>query len=204
MNKQRGGVLIASLVVLMLLALVGLSGANTTTLEERMAGNFRDQRVAFESAESVLIAAEQWVESNDLDPISASACRGSQCFTADCSDGLCFNGSITGQTFSDCRTQDPAVPVYHRSHPLDVWNSANRHQSVSSAQQIAGVQSNGRFVVEFLCYVRMDPAVPVQPLAHGSAAFFRDFAEMYRITALGQGATPNSVSLVQSTYRKVR
>lgn len=62
MRTQRGGVLIASLMVLMLLALVGLSGANTTTLEERMAGNFRDQRVAFESAEAVLQAAEQWLK----------------------------------------------------------------------------------------------------------------------------------------------
>lgn len=116
-RQQSGAVLILSLAVLLLLSLVGLSGASSTTLEERMAGNFRDQRVAFEAAEAALGSAEQWVENNDLLPISGTPCIGSECFTADCSDGLCFNGVITGGAYPQCNHQEPAIPVYARDNP---------------------------------------------------------------------------------------
>lgn len=205
MKAQRGSVLIVSLGILAVLTLIGLSGANTTTLEERMAGNFRDQRVAFESAEAVLVDAERWVEENDLQPIPAAAvaCVGSQCFDTTCTQGLCFNGTLAN-TYSQCRSQDPSVPVWDRDHPLDVFNDAARYRLASSSAQLDGSVGGGRYIVEFLCFLRLDPAAPLSAELHGSAAFFRDYAEVYRITAMGFGATPNARSVVQSTYRKVR
>lgn len=202
MRAQRGSVLIVSLGILAVLTLIGLSGANTTTLEERMAGNFRDQRVAFESAEAVLVDAERWVEDNDLLPITGSACIGTECFDASCSAGLCFSGTLAN-TFNLCNHEDPSVPVWDRDNPLDVWNDATKHRQAAASAQLQGSQGGGRYVVEFMCFLRLDPAAPISAELHGSSAFFRDYAEVYRITAMGFGATPNARSLVQSTYRKV-
>lgn len=55
---QSGAVLIVSLIMLLLLTLIGVTAMQTTTLEEKMAGNLRDKSLAFQAAESALRAAE--------------------------------------------------------------------------------------------------------------------------------------------------
>ena len=55
---QSGAVLIISLIMLLLLTLIGLSGSQVTALEEKMAGNMRDKNLAFQAAESALRAVE--------------------------------------------------------------------------------------------------------------------------------------------------
>jgi type IV pilus assembly protein PilX len=55
---QRGAVLITALVILFILTLLGVAGMQSTVLEERMAGNYRDRQVAFEAAEAALRAGE--------------------------------------------------------------------------------------------------------------------------------------------------
>lgn len=63
-NKQYGAVLVVSLIMLLILTLIGLSGTQATSLEEKMAGNVRDQNIAFQAAESTLLAAEQFILTN--------------------------------------------------------------------------------------------------------------------------------------------
>ncbi|MDD2724764.1 MAG: pilus assembly protein [Methylovulum sp.] len=55
---QSGAVLVISLIMLLLLTLIGITGTLTSSLEERMAGNMRDESLAFQAAESALAAAE--------------------------------------------------------------------------------------------------------------------------------------------------
>ncbi|NOR71031.1 MAG: pilus assembly protein PilX [Methylomarinum sp.] len=57
-KSQTGVVLVVSLVMLLLLTLIGLTGMQTTSLEEKMAGNIRNQNLAFQAAESALRAGE--------------------------------------------------------------------------------------------------------------------------------------------------
>lgn len=206
MRHQQGSVLIVALIVLMVLSTIGLSGAGSTTIEERMAGNFRDQRVAFEAAESALAAGERWVEENDIGPISTGvgACVGTQCFEPTCADGLCFNGVTGSGSYPTCSHQAPASPVWSRVNALNVWDDTSKHRVADASGQLSNSRGGARFIVEFLCFVQLDESQPILAEPHGSAAFFDKYAEMYRITAMGIGATPNSRSLVQSTYRKVR
>ena len=205
MTRQRGSILIVSLGLLAILTLIGLSGANTTTLEERMSGNFRDQQVAFQSAEAVLADAESWIEANDLATITGpdTACIAGQCFDSSCSNGLCFNGT-QASTYGQCQHVEPQSPVWARDNTLDVFNTPSRYRTASQDSELDGSQGGGRYIVEFLCFMRLDPDQPDSAELHGSSAFFRDYAEVYRITAMGFGATPNARSVVQSTYRKVR
>jgi type IV pilus assembly protein PilX len=58
-RRAAGGALIVSLVVLAVMTLLGLSGMQATSLEERMAGNMRDMNLAFQAAESALRSAEE-------------------------------------------------------------------------------------------------------------------------------------------------
>ena len=54
---QSGAVLIISLIMLLLLTLIGTTSMQSTSLEEKMAGNMRDKNLAFQAAESALAAA---------------------------------------------------------------------------------------------------------------------------------------------------
>ncbi len=61
-RTQRGAVLVISLFILSLMSLIGATAMQTTVLEERMAGNLRDQGLAFQSAEAALRNAEEFIE----------------------------------------------------------------------------------------------------------------------------------------------
>lgn len=61
-TKQSGAVLAISLIMLLLLTLIGISGMQTTVLEEKMASNSRDQNIAFQAAEAALRAGELFIE----------------------------------------------------------------------------------------------------------------------------------------------
>ncbi len=66
-TRQSGVVLIVSLFMLLLLSLIGLSGMQSTALEEKMASNSRDQNLAFQSAEAALRGGENIInDSNTL------------------------------------------------------------------------------------------------------------------------------------------
>ena len=58
-RHQSGAVLAISLIILLLLTLIGLTAAQVTGLEEKMAGNLRDRNLAFQAAESALRAGEE-------------------------------------------------------------------------------------------------------------------------------------------------
>ena len=62
LSNQAGVVLIVSLFMLLLLSLIGLSGMQSTALEEKMASNSRDQNIAFQAAETALRAGETFIE----------------------------------------------------------------------------------------------------------------------------------------------
>jgi type IV pilus assembly protein PilX len=67
-RSQRGVTLIVALVFLAILALLGVTVAKTTSLEERMSSNTRDRDLAFQAAEAALRQAQ-----NNLATLAAGA-----------------------------------------------------------------------------------------------------------------------------------
>ena len=56
-HQQKGAVLIVSLMILLVLTVLGISGLSGASLQERMAHNFQQALVAFQSAESAISRA---------------------------------------------------------------------------------------------------------------------------------------------------
>lgn len=77
MRYQRGSVLVIALIMLLLLTMLGVSGMRGTGLEERMAGNMRDQHLAFQAAEAALRGAEDQLSPLVVRPIGCA--EGSTC-----------------------------------------------------------------------------------------------------------------------------
>lgn len=57
-SRQRGVVLVVSLLMLLVLTMIGLAATRGTTLEQRMTTNQNDQEVAFQAAEAALRSGE--------------------------------------------------------------------------------------------------------------------------------------------------
>lgn len=71
-SRQQGVVLVFSMIMLLVLTLIGLSGTQATSLEEKMASNSRDQNLAFQAAESTLRVAERFILDETNNPILTS------------------------------------------------------------------------------------------------------------------------------------
>jgi len=57
-GKESGAVLIVALIMLLLISIVGVSSMQSTSMEERMAGNLYDRHTAFQAAEAALRQGE--------------------------------------------------------------------------------------------------------------------------------------------------
>ncbi|QBQ56272.1 pilus assembly PilX family protein [Nitrosococcus wardiae] len=77
--SQQGATLIISLLMLLVLTLIGVTAIQTTTLEEKMAGNMRDQNLAFQAAEAALRTSEDWLGQQITEPIPQSSCSTPPC-----------------------------------------------------------------------------------------------------------------------------
>lgn len=61
-SRQRGVVLMTGLIFLVMMTLLGVTAMQTTLLEEKMAGNLRDESLAFQAAEAALREGELFLE----------------------------------------------------------------------------------------------------------------------------------------------
>ncbi len=68
-TRQKGAVLIVSLIILLIMTFIGLAGMEMTGMEEKMAGNMRDRNMAFQAAEATLLEGEQFVETQSPMPL---------------------------------------------------------------------------------------------------------------------------------------
>ena len=67
-KKQTGAVLFVSLIMLLIMTLLGISGMQTTILEEKMAGNFKDRNMSLQAGESALREAEEYLRATTVLP----------------------------------------------------------------------------------------------------------------------------------------
>lgn len=67
-TNNRGAVLITGLIILVVLSVIGLVAMQSTTLQERMAGNLEQRDAAFQNAEAGLRAAEAWLNNTVILP----------------------------------------------------------------------------------------------------------------------------------------
>lgn len=109
MQRQQGAVLIVSLLLLLIMTLLGVSAMQTTTLQERMAGNTRDRAVALQASEYALRDAEVFI------------------------DGLANTGAFIGNNGLYGRTDtapDPGSPA--------IWNTGTTTTATSDTLAVGG------------------------------------------------------------------
>jgi type IV pilus assembly protein PilX len=170
---ERGAVLVVSLVFLLVMTLLGITALSTNSLEEHIAGNLRDQDVAFQASESAVRACEGYVLNNNL----------AGQFVSTCANGLCVPAA-----------PPPATQVW-KNAGLNVWSGTTKSQRIP--QNLAHVASQPRYIVE-----DVTTAFGCLPGETCVVGFGANSVSLYRCTGRGIGGTATAVVLSQSVYKK--
>jgi type IV pilus assembly protein PilX len=206
-HHQRGVVLIVALLFLVVLTILGTAASRMVTSEERMSRFAREYNIAFQAAEAALRDARDIVN-----PLSRGNVQGQQSnlldktsFTPECQFGLCKH--IEGVTpWKDASKWNQAIPygTYSSRSPLpksgtvgkdasdaldDSGSIATRYDATTRTAGSSGVFDQPKFLIEVADYER-----------EGVEKRFGQKDNIYRITALGFGADPNTRAMVQEVF----
>lgn len=179
-HRQRGMVLIISLIILLVLTLLGLAAMQNTSLEERMAGNFRSQTVALQAAESSLRAGEGWLGIRTDLPAAANPPASNGVWTIDGPDPNPTNSLM-----------------WHKERDATWWGAsgvayANLSQLLFTAANALG--ETPRHVIEQAGFVNDSLVLGQQQDFNG-----RWF---YQVTARGIAPGGRGEALLRSTYAR--
>lgn len=175
---QRGVALVMALVFLLLLTIIGITALNTTSLEEKMAGNVKDRNLAFQAAESALALGEYWINNQLIKPDFPQTNIG-------------LHEPATGATpVWDSVDWGGSTVVTYPNTP-----------GASGSGTLGKIQSQPRYLIE-----RVAEAADIGIGNSGGSVVWKPGDEsagkmtMYRITARGTGGTDAAVVMVQSTF----
>jgi len=175
-NRQQGVVLIISLIILMVMTLIGVTTMQSTTLQERMAGNTRQRNLAFQAGEAGLRAGETLLQGATL-----------PAFGSDLDPGLL--DPWVDPTSDPALTTSSDVATYWMAYDWTDTGSQNYGGTLDDT-----LSSQPRYVIEHL----------FDKPGAGSLDATRPGApeSWYRVTARGVGGTGNAVVILQSLYRR--
>ncbi len=207
-HHQAGVVLVIGLIILLVLTLIGVSGMQNTSLEEKMAGNLRDRNLAFQAAEAAMRDAE--ADIRNTAKTALPRIQGVSDFTLDCGastattddDGLCY--SFPSIDYSSGVVIPPGFTI--PAPGATVLPNSATPPSWPTEAMMTGVPSvpYGRFTgVNSIAADQLSaqPRYIIQALNRmGTNCNSRGGKFCYRITARAQGANPNTVVWLQSIF----
>ncbi len=172
--RQGGVALVMALVFLLLLTILGIAALNTTSLEEKMANNVKDRNLAFQSAESALIVAENWVYTQIGKPVFPNN-----------SIGLYTPSTTADENWKDSTWSTSNVVTY----------PSTPGQTVSGS--LGKIQTQPKYIIEDMGETPESGGSLVQTSSYKSKG-----TTVLRITARGTGGTDAAVVMLQSTYSR--
>jgi type IV pilus assembly protein PilX len=170
-------VLIIGLLLLLVLVMLGLAASQGSIIQVKLAGNFRDLNMAFESAE----AGNRW-------PSAWLLSRGKTALSRPfpCVDSCDSNSRVWQQgIYPSSPTPKDAVWASARGFGIDPTDDSD------VTARVPQVHSQPKYIIEQQQFLRDDLAGP----PHKGVAF-------YRITTAGQGSRTESVAVIRAVVAK--
>jgi type IV pilus assembly protein PilX len=174
--RQKGTVLLVALIMLLVMTLLGLNSMRGTSLEERMAGNWRDQIIALQAAEAGLREAEGAIAPGIALPTL-------QPFP--CPEGA------TCTVFEFDESAPVTLSRLLSSDGVEEW----RENATTYSGEIEGTADLPQYLIEHRGYLR-------DQLGTGFGTTQDTGRDMFQITARGTGQTEEAVRILQSMFAK--
>lgn len=168
-SYQHGTALVMSLIFLLLLTILGITAVNTATLEERMAGNMKDQYIAFQAAESAVRDAETRLAALQIPPATVISPNNDAALTV-------LEFGAVGDLAEQSAT----------------WWTANGEEFGGTTVNLDGVAIEPRFIVEERQYV---PDSLVLNAPESGVTFYRVTARGVGSTAAAQAVVQSTFSV---------
>ena len=175
-GRQRGVVLVVSLMMLLVLTLIGLAATRGTALEQRMTANQNDREVAFEAAEAALRFGEGTLNAATQPNYALNT-----------------NGAYFKQTMV---TTGANAQVWWNS---TFWNTAGNMATYSGGILPAPASPPLYYVVQSTAATADNGQGYGQSRAQGA---HENFQSVYYVYARGVGVTGNTSVILQSVYRQ--
>jgi type IV pilus assembly protein PilX len=198
-SKQKGVVLIIALVMLLIMTVAGVTTMTGATLQERIAGNQRQQMIARGNADRALKAAEAV-----LDALHAGGSFESnevQARFSAVNDGLYMAVSL-----GSGMAAQPLDNLFDRQNIVD-WNSAANANN--SAPITDGGNTIGRFIIEYMGsenfdHDKFDSGSTYDGSEHGGGPNDGNGTNnnrgVFRITAMGAAGNGGNVATILESY----
>ncbi|WP_086931186.1 pilus assembly PilX family protein [Agarilytica rhodophyticola] len=207
-NQQNGAALIVALVMLAVMTIIGVANMNSASLEMKMIASTLDRNKAFSIADAGLRAAESWlansanIKEKDL-YVDTCDPNVNNCFTANCSEGRCFEGVYNENAIPNFRRFGcevfPSTSTSQRTafwRNPDVWNDTGRHATVNVGTDTV------KYIVEFLCFVdKGDSSSGSGPIPFDATTPNNNNGDaLFRITVFFDGDGGRAPVMLQSNY----
>jgi type IV pilus assembly protein PilX len=177
------------MIILLVMTLIGISGMEQTTLEDRMTLNFRDRTMALNAAESSLHSTEAWLAAQVTKPIPVTA---TSCTTPPmCGLGSGYpvwdDGALTGWS-----TQD-----------WTWWSGKGVEYKGSGAvpSKLASVSAQPRAIIEFR-FFNAPSGSGIADNLNAERAMQGIGWHYYNIQGAGTGHRRETIAVVGTTFKK--
>ncbi len=181
---QRGVVLVASLLLLIVVTIMALSMFRSFGIGERIAGNMREKQRALQAAESAQVYAETWLIANATGasvncagPLDANLGQGLIC--ANTMPALELVGVVKATDPSTWKVAGASVKTTYKPTGMITATVA----SVTNLTNPTYFDKPGFYISDL--GTSGDPSIP---------------GEIYQVDAYGYGGNSTTVAVVESTY----
>ena len=183
-SRQRGIVLITSLLLLIVVTLIALSSFRSMGVQERIAGNTREKQRALQAAVSTQQYAEWWLANKSNAPIAVSATSAASI------DITCNNKRTAGTTAAATAPQICLNSLTQAGLSTSTlpWNVG-----VTYAPSGMTIKPSNSTCTSGECYW----GTPMFYIA--DAGPYGRMGELYQVDAYSFGTTPSTVAVVEST-----
>lgn len=199
-RAQRGAVLMVALMFLVILTMLAVTSMTGTTLEERMAGQYRDLNIAFQAAEAALRDAERDIYAVGKPGVPAFTPRsptmsGRTGFGdgTDTANGACTSGTPASFGRGLCYPRDTGPwPRFTTASLANGSTVAVPYGMYTGATALQYVSSQPVYLIEALW--QNIPAGPAKSIAAGPLTTY------YRINSRGFGGNLATQVTLQEMY----
>lgn len=171
-SQQQGLALVVSLILLLVMTLLAINSMKTTVLEEKMAGNYKDYNMAFQSAEAGLRAGEQYLRDTAALPL--------------------FDGTTLG-------LYQPTNSGQSRWNVVD-WSQTSQVRAYGNVAGL--IPSGGDQLLAAEPYYLIEEMLPVVSVVGSVETGVALENRYYRITSRAVGGTTDSIVTLQSVYKR--
>ena len=196
--KQKGFILIVSLIFLVIMTMLGISMFSGVTLDERMSGNQREKSRSIDAAQLSLNAAEYWLQNSPTVMLGGSlnpgvVCNLSVTQTVPCTNSL--TDPVNSAGYSPLNPYGLNSQLGWKTAALNLSTAIPSLNSGIAASQVSatgGLDPNGN------PYYASQPLVYIQFLGYVPGSTTNGY---YQVTAAAQGGNGTATTVVQAVYR---